>query len=66
MNFNALSAARYSVRKFEDPPVEKEKLDLILEAARNAPTAENRHPLDKIVYYDDFSQYYLLMICVYP
>jgi nitroreductase len=44
MNFKELSAARYSVRKFLDRPVEKEKLDLILEAGRNAPTAANRQP----------------------
>ena len=30
---------RYSVRKFKDQMVEKEKLDLILEAGRIAPTA---------------------------
>jgi nitroreductase len=32
------------VRKFLDRPVEQEKLDLILEAGRNAPTAGNRQP----------------------
>lgn len=35
---------RYSVRKFEDKPVEKEKLDKILEAGRVAPTACNYQP----------------------
>ena len=35
---------RYSVRKFKDQPVEKEKLDLILEAGRIAPTACNYQP----------------------
>lgn len=35
---------RYSVRKFKDQPVEKEKLDLILEAGRVAPTACNYQP----------------------
>jgi nitroreductase len=44
MDFNQLTARRYSVRKFKDLPVEKEKLDLLLEAARNAPTAGNRQP----------------------
>jgi nitroreductase len=44
MNFDQLSAARYSVRKFKTLPVEKEKLALILEAGRNAPTAGNRQP----------------------
>jgi nitroreductase len=44
MNFKELAASRYSVRKFADRPVEKEKLDLILEAGRNAPTAGNKQP----------------------
>ena len=35
---------RYSVRKFKDRPVEKEKIDLILEAGRIAPTACNYQP----------------------
>jgi nitroreductase len=44
MDFSKLSAARYSVRKFKDAPVPKEKLDLVLEAARNAPSASNCQP----------------------
>ncbi|MCI8328547.1 MAG: nitroreductase [Oscillibacter sp.] len=44
MDFQALSAARYSLRKFSTQPVEQEKLDLILEAGRNAPTAHNNQP----------------------
>jgi nitroreductase len=44
MSFVQLMAARYSVRKFRDTPVEKEKMDQILAAARNAPTAGNRQP----------------------
>ena len=44
MDFQALSAARYSLRKFSPQPVEQEKLDLILEAGRNAPTAHNYQP----------------------
>lgn len=35
---------RYSVRKFKEQPVEKEKLDYILEAGRIAPTACNYQP----------------------
>ena len=38
MDFEKLSAERYSLRKFDTRPVEQEKLDLILEAGRNAPT----------------------------
>lgn len=35
---------RRSVRTFEERPVEQEKLDLILEAGRLAPTAANKQP----------------------
>lgn len=44
MDFKELSAARYSLRKFSDRPVEREKLEAILEAGRNAPTAHNLQP----------------------
>ena len=44
MDFATLSAARYSLRKFSDQSVEAEKLALILEAGRNAPTAHNNQP----------------------
>ena len=44
MDFTTLSAARYSVRKFKNTSVRTEDLDLVLEAARNAPTAGNRQP----------------------
>jgi len=44
MDFAALSQARYSLRKFSDRPVEDEKLDLILKAGQNAPTAHNFQP----------------------
>lgn len=44
MDFLTLAKERYSVRKFSDRPVEKEKLDLILEAGNVAPTAKNLQP----------------------
>ena len=44
MDFETLSAQRYSLRKFSPAPVEAEKLSLILEAGRNAPTAHNLQP----------------------
>ncbi|MBP2656825.1 MAG: Nitroreductase family protein [Firmicutes bacterium] len=44
MNFLQLAKERYSVRKFSDKKVEQEKLDLILEAGRVAPTAVNYQP----------------------
>lgn len=43
-NLIELMSSRYSVRKYKDLPVEQEKLDLILEAARVAPTARNYQP----------------------
>ena len=45
MNFLQLAKdQRYSVRMFKDQAVEKEKLNLILEAGRIAPTAANFQP----------------------
>ena len=41
MDFLELCKKRYSVRKFSSKTVEKNKLDLILEAGRLAPTAKN-------------------------
>ncbi len=41
MDFLDLAKKRYSVRKFSNAPVEKEKLDKILEAGRISPTAKN-------------------------
>jgi nitroreductase len=43
-NFIELAKARYSCRKYDSRPVEKEKLDLILEAGRVAPSAVNLQP----------------------
>lgn len=44
MNFLELAKNRFSVRKFSDTPLEKEKLDKILEAGKIAPTAKNQQP----------------------
>ena len=44
MDFIELAKKRFSVRKFAAAPVEKEKLDLIIEAGRVAPTAKNLQP----------------------
>jgi nitroreductase len=44
MDFQTLAAQRYSLRKFSPQPVEEEKLRLVLEAARVAPTAHNLQP----------------------
>ena len=42
--FMDLIKDRFSVRSFSDQKVEEEKLDLILEAAKLAPTAKNNQP----------------------
>lgn len=44
MDFLELAKKRYSVRRFKTDKIEKEKLDLILEAGRVAPTAGNFQP----------------------
>lgn len=44
MEFLELAKERYAVRAYKNTPVEQEKLDLILEAAKLAPTACNNQP----------------------
>ena len=44
MDFEKLCAERYSLKKFSDRPVEAEKLEKVLEAGHNAPTAHNLQP----------------------
>ena len=44
MNFLELAKERFSVRSFKKDPIEAEKLNLILEAGRVAPTACNKQP----------------------
>ena len=44
MDFLELAKKRYSVRSYSDRPVEKEKLDYVLECARLAPSATNAQP----------------------
>ena len=41
MEFNEVIKDRYSCKKFDGRPVDKEQLDAILEAGRLAPTAKN-------------------------
>jgi nitroreductase len=50
--FLKLAAARRSIRAFQDRPVEREKIELCLEAARLAPSACNAQPW-KFVVVDD-------------
>jgi nitroreductase len=49
MEFSELIRKRYSVRAYKPDPVEEEKLEQVLEAARLAPTAANRQPFQLIV-----------------
>jgi nitroreductase len=49
MNFKELINKRYSVRSYNTYPVEDEKLMQVLDAARLAPTAANRQPIQFIV-----------------
>lgn len=44
MSFLELARSRFSVRKFDERPIEKEKLNLILEAGNIAPTGCNYQP----------------------
>ncbi len=49
MEFSDLIRSRYSVRAYKPDPVEDDKLQQVLEAARLAPTAANRQPFQLIV-----------------
>ncbi|MDD5496219.1 MAG: nitroreductase family protein [Candidatus Omnitrophica bacterium] len=52
MNVMEAIKKRYSVRDYDKRPVEKEKLDSILEAARLAPSASNRQEWRFVVVQD--------------
>lgn len=62
MDFLELAEKRYSVRKFSDKKVEKEKLNLILEAGRVAPTAVNYQP-QRILVLDNKEYLSKLSLC---
>jgi nitroreductase len=49
MEFMELLTKRYSVRAYKHDPVEDQKIQQLLEAARIAPTAANRQPFQLIV-----------------
>jgi nitroreductase len=49
MEYSELIAARYSVRAYRPDLVDDEKLQAVLEAARLAPTAANRQPIQLVV-----------------
>lgn len=49
MEFSELIKRRYSVRSYKAEPVEEDKLQKVLEAARLAPSATNRQALQFII-----------------
>jgi len=49
MEFLELVKKRYSVRAYKSKPIEYDKLQKVLEAARLAPTADNRQPFQLII-----------------
>ena len=65
MTFQELARARYSVRSFKDMPIEKEKMDLILEAGRVAPTACNNQPQKIYVAKSEEARKKLASVCRY-
>jgi len=52
MSFLELAKRRYSTRKYLNTPVEREKLELILEAGRIAPSAHNYQAFKVIIVQD--------------
>ena len=53
MNFYEVIKKRCSIRSYKPNPVEEEKLNRILEAARKAPSAANRQPICFIIIKDE-------------
>jgi nitroreductase len=62
MAFKNLITQRYSVRAYKPDPVEDDKLQQVLEAARMAPTAANRQPFQLIVIHTQTREQELLKI----
>ena len=62
MAFLDLAGSRFSVRKFSNEPVEKEKIIKILEAGQSAPTACNFQP-QKIYVFESISALGKLKSC---
>lgn len=60
--FEAIKIRR-SVRSYQNRPVEKEKIDMILEAARLAPSAKNRQEWRFIVVTDEEKRKRLIDAC---
>ena len=65
MNFYELAKSRYSVRKFKPDSIEEEKLKIILEAGRVAPTACNFQPQKIYVIKSEENRKKLAEVCRY-
>jgi len=63
MQFLDLAKQRYSVRKYENRPIEDDKLNMILEAGRVAPTAANLQPNVFLVLKDKEAMEKLSLAC---
>ncbi|WXG41049.1 MAG: nitroreductase family protein [Candidatus Freyarchaeum deiterrae] len=63
MDFSELIKKRYSVRKFQTTPVEDEKLQQVLDAARLAPSAVNLQPFQFIAVHTAGREQELRRIC---
>ena len=63
MDFYEAIKSRYSVRSYLNKPVEQEKLDRILDAARLAPSGSNRQPWKFVVVRDAETRKKLVLAC---
>ncbi|MBQ7321561.1 MAG: nitroreductase family protein [Clostridia bacterium] len=63
MNFSELAKERFSVRAFKQDAIEEEKLAIILEAGRVAPTACNKQPQKIFVAKSEESREKLASVC---
>jgi nitroreductase len=63
MDFLELVNLRYSARSYQSRPVEQDRLDRILEAARLAPSGSNRHPWKLVVVRDAETRRRLVAPC---
>jgi len=63
MDVHEAIAKRYSVRSYQDKPVEAEKLGRVLEAARLAPSGSNRQPWKFVVVTDAETRSKLVPAC---
>ncbi|MBE6990576.1 MAG: nitroreductase [Ruminococcaceae bacterium] len=63
MSFMDLAAARYSVRRYMDKPIEEEKLAAIRSVARLAPTAHNNQPQKVYVVESEEARAKLASVC---